>query len=89
MEHLYGFLSQNNRREGEVIIWYVLKIQLKLKNVEKISFEFGKLPTSKSVLYVRYGYDGIISTQPPTIVKQIYFPNGNVLLLSLFSLSKN
>ena len=30
-----------------------------------------------------------ISAQPHTIVKQICFPNGNVLFLSLFSLSKN
>ena len=32
---------------------------------------------------------GKISAQPHTIVKQICFPNGNVLFLSLFSLSKN
>ena len=32
---------------------------------------------------------GKISSQPHTIVKQICFPNGNVLFLSLFSLSKN
>ena len=32
---------------------------------------------------------GKISAQPHTIVKQIRFPNGNVLFLSLFSLSKN
>ena len=32
---------------------------------------------------------GKISAQPPTIVKQICFPNGNILFLSLFSLSKN
>ena len=30
-----------------------------------------------------------ISAQPHTIVKQIWFPNGNALFLSLFSLSKN
>ena len=29
------------------------------------------------------------SAEPHTIVKQICFPNGNVLFLSLFSLSKN
>ena len=34
-------------------------------------------------------YLGKISAQPHTIVKQICFPNGNVLFLSLFSLSKN
>ena len=32
---------------------------------------------------------GKVSAQPHTIVKQICFPNGNVLFLSLFSLSKN
>ena len=32
---------------------------------------------------------GKISAQPHTIVKQICFPNGNLLFLSLFPLSKN
>ena len=32
---------------------------------------------------------GKFSAQPHTIVKQICFPNGNVLFLLLFSLSKN
>ena len=32
---------------------------------------------------------GKISAQPHTIVKQICFPNGNVMFLTLFSLSKN
>ena len=32
---------------------------------------------------------GKISAQPHTIVKQICLPNGNLLFLSLFSLSKN
>ena len=32
---------------------------------------------------------GKISAQPHTIVKQICFPNGNVLFLTFFSLSKN
>ena len=32
---------------------------------------------------------GKISAQPHTIFKQICFPNGNVMFLSLFSLSKN
>ena len=32
---------------------------------------------------------GKISAQFHTIVKNICFPNGNVLFLSLFSLSKN
>ena len=69
MDHLHTFLSQKKRHEGEVIVWYVLKIQLKLKNVRQIS--------------------GKISAQPHTVVKQICFPNGNLLFLSLFSLSKN
>ena len=34
-------------------------------------------------------YFGKVSAQPHTIVKQICFPNGNVLFLSLFSLFKN
>ena len=33
--------------------------------------------------------DNKISAQPHTIVNQICFLNGNVLFLSLFSLSKN
>ena len=32
---------------------------------------------------------GKVSAEPHTIVKQICFPNGNVLFLSLFSLFKN
>ena len=32
---------------------------------------------------------GKVSAQPHTIVKQICFPNGNVLFLSLFSLFRN
>ena len=32
---------------------------------------------------------GKVSAQPHTIVKQICFPNGNVLFLSLFPLFKN
>ena len=32
---------------------------------------------------------GKVSAQPHTIVKQICFPNGDVLLISLFSLVKN
>ena len=38
---------------------------------------------------VRMGKFGKISTEPHTIVKQICFLNGDVLFLSLFSLSKN
>ena len=37
---------------------------------------------------VKYGL-GKISEKPHTIVKQIGYPNGNVLFLSLFSQSKN
>ena len=40
-------------------------------------------------LNVYYGESGKVSAQPHTIVKQICFPNGNVLFLALFSLSKN
>ena len=39
---------------------------------------------------LEYGADyGKISAQPHTIIEKICFPNGNVLFLSLFSLSKN
>ena len=38
---------------------------------------------------VRKTFKGKVSAQPHIIVKQICFPNGNVLFLSLFSLSKN
>ena len=34
------------------------------------------------------GFD-TVSAQPHTIVKQICFPNGNLLFISLFSLVKN
>ena len=36
-----------------------------------------------------YCHNGKVSAQPHTIVKQICFPNGNVLFLSLFPLFKN
>ena len=41
--------------------------------------------------YARFSFFflGKISAQLHTIVKQIYFPSGSVLFLSLFSLSKN
>ena len=38
---------------------------------------------------ILFAYRGKISAQPYTIVKQICFPDGNVLFLSLFSLSRN
>ena len=44
------------------------------------------------ILTNKYHYKteiGKISAQPHTIVKQICFPNGNLLFLSLFSQSKN
>ena len=40
-------------------------------------------------LFIEYKIFGKVSVQPHTIVKQICFPNGNVLFLSLFSLFKN
>ena len=47
------------------------------------------LPSTKwkKVTFVKI--KGKVSAQPHTIVKQICFPNGNVLFLSLFSLFKN
>ena len=47
----------------------------------------GSIPPSvRCILRTCYGK---VSAQPHTIVKQICFPNGNVLFLSLFSLFKN
>ena len=51
-------------------------------------------PKEKTPRRTAYGIDrvkicGKISAQPHTIVKQICLPNGNLLFLSLFSLSKN
>ena len=40
------------------------------------------------VIFKSKGRSGKVSAQPHTIVKQICFPNGNVLFLSLFSLFK-
>ena len=39
--------------------------------------------------YLNIKIKGKVSAQPHTIVKQICFPNGNVLFLSLFPLLKN
>ena len=44
MDYLHTFLSQKKRHEGEVIVWYVLKIQLKLKNVRQISGKISAQP---------------------------------------------
>ena len=47
-------------------------------------------PRSQLCLFMRSrNVLGKISVQPHSIVKQICFPNSNVLFLSLFSLSKN
>ena len=58
--------------------------------VSRGSFRPWRASKPKSTLIrVRGWIGGKISSQPHTIVKQICFPNGNVLFLSLFSLSKN
>ena len=44
---------------------------------------------TKSESHQSYTIIGKVSAQPHTIVKQICFPNGNVLFLSLFPLFKN
>ena len=41
------------------------------------------------VLVLNFPLNGKNSAQPHTIVKQICFPNGSVLFLSVFSLPKN
>ena len=50
--------------------------------------EYGTKNKKFSII-VKKPWFGKISAQPHTIIKQICFPNGNVLFLLLFSLSKN
>ena len=47
------------------------------------------LDTLRSSADLPNSYWGKISAQSHPIVKQICFPNGNLLFLSLFSISKN
>ena len=55
-----------------------------------IKFAVAKIPISRRAASFASKYElGKISAKPHTIVKQICFPNGNLLFLSLFSLSKN
>ena len=55
-----------------------------------IKFAVAKIPISRRAASFASTYElGKISAKPHTTVKQICFPNGNLLFLSLFSLSKN
>ena len=55
-----------------------------------IKFAVAKIPISRRAASFASKYElGKISAKPHTTVKQICFPNGNLLFLSLFSLSKN
>ena len=62
----------------------------KIKNVREYNFEDGandsELEEDTDISNLN---SKVISAQPHTIVKQICFPNGNVLYLSLFALFKN
>ena len=49
----------------------------------------GRGPSFLLACWCTRSWVGIISAQPHAIVKQIRFPKGKVLFLSLFSLSKN
>ena len=50
---------------------------------------FGQFSSCLSRVAIPFFNIGKISAQPHTIVKQICFPSGNILFLSLFALSKN
>ena len=62
---------------------------MELKLVSTVSFQLGSEVVQTPVKTEREGNLGKVSVEPHTIVKQICFPNGNVLFLSLFSLFKN
>ena len=54
----------------------------------RFTSEYGTKNKKFSII-VKKPWFGKISAQPHTIIKQICFPNGSVLFLLLFSLSKN
>ena len=62
---------------------------MELKLVSTVSLQLGSEMVQTPVKTEREGNLGKVSVQSHTIVKQICFPNGNVLFLSLFSLFKN
>ena len=63
---------------------YLSKGTTYLRTVVSVIFLKGQLSEVTTINKL-----GKVSAQPHTIVKQICFPNGNVLFLSLFSLFKN
>ena len=60
-----------------------------LNSFSTVSLQLGSEVVQTPVKTEREGNLGKVSVEPHTIVKQICFPNGNVLFLSLFSLFKN
>ena len=68
--------------------WEEMKLAIQWGGVREDPTQW--CPRSQLCLFMRSrNVLGKISVQPHTIVKQICFPNGTVLFLSLFSLSKN
>ena len=63
---------------------YLSKGTTYLRTVVSVIFLKGQLSEVTTINKL-----GKVSAQPHTIVKQICFPNGNVMFLSLFSLFKN
>ena len=73
-------------RELQTRRHFLIAIQLVLVIIHNFP---ASLIISNDISETKDWKDGKISAQSHPIVKQICFPNGNVLFLSLFSLSKN
>ena len=64
--------------------WLAYRADMRIKTID-----FGKRVRNHYLYLANIVELGKIFAQPHTIVKQICFPNGDVLFLSLSSLSKN
>ena len=64
--------------------WLAYRADMRIKTID-----FGKRVRNHYLYLANTVELGKIFAQPHTIVKQICFPNGDVLFLSLSSLSKN
>ena len=78
---------------SSAILWFAFQQTIREKNLAPINIipAFLVVFFPKSLLRNKSEPKeyGKVSVQPHTIAKQICFPNGNVLFLSLFSLFKN
>ena len=72
-------------------VFSIMTIEKGQKKLSTFYYKPSKSPDWRTVLKLTYSYQSWVkvSAQPHTIVKQICFPNGNVLFLSLFSPFKN